>query len=255
VLVLDLSRTYTDKKQDNTISQLTGDRDMTAVNLFDLVRLIQHAKEDSAIKGIYIKCNGNANGFASSEELRNALIRFKQSKKFIIAYGDVISQKAYYVANVADKIYCNPKGEVEWKGFASQLFFIKNALAKLEIEPQIFYDGKFKSATEPLREEKMTDANKLQTTVWLGDLYNRLLLTTSDTRNIDTATLHQYANELAVRTPADAVKYKLIDAVKYDDEVKDEIRKKTGTAKDDNISFITPGSYSESVNLMLKEIL
>jgi protease IV len=249
VLVLDLSRTYTDKKQDNTISQLTGDRDMTAVNLFDLVRLIQHAKEDSAIKGIYIKCNGNANGFASSEELRNALIRFKQSKKFIIAYGDVISQKAYYVANVADKIYCNPKGEVEWKGFASQLFFIKNALAKLEIEPQIFYDGKFKSATEPLREEKMTDANKLQTTVWLGDLYNRLLLTTSDTRNIDTATLHQYANELAVRTPADAVKYKLIDAVKYDDEVKDEIRKKTGTAKDDNISFITPGSYSESVNL------
>jgi len=249
VLVLDLSRSFSDRKKDNTFSALSGDADMTPVALFDLVRLINHAKSDSSIKGIYLKCNDNANGYAASEEIRNALIDFKQSKKFIIAYGDVISQKAYYVANAADKIYCNPKGAVDWKGFTSQLFFLKNTLNKLEIEPQIFYDGKFKSATEPLREEKMTEANRLQTTVWLGDLYKRLLVTTSETRDIDTATLHQYANMYAIRSASDAVKYKLIDAIKYDDEVKTELMQKSGAPKVNEINFITIGSYAEAINL------
>ncbi|MCC6289377.1 MAG: signal peptide peptidase SppA [Chitinophagaceae bacterium] len=249
VLVLDLSRSFSDRKKDNTFSALSGDADMTPVPLYDLVRLINHAKGDSAIKGIYVKCNNNANGYAASEEIRNALMDFKQSKKFIIAYGDVISQKAYYVANAADKIYCNPKGSVDWKGFASQLFFLKNALNKLEIEPQIFYDGKFKSATEPLREEKMTEANRLQTTVWLGDLYKRLLITTAETRQIDTATLHQYANTYAIKSATDAVKYKLIDAVKYDDEVKKELMQKSGAPQVNEINFITIGSYAEAVNL------
>lgn len=248
VLVLDLTRTYSDRKQDNTLSMLSGDGDMLQVSLYDLVRLISYAKKDSAIKGIYLKCNGNSNGFAASEEMRNALLDFKQSKKFVIAYGDIISQKAYYVANVADEIYCNPKGEIEWKGFASQLFFLKNALNKLEIEPQIFYDGKFKSATEPLREEKMTAANRLQTTVWLGDLYKGLLVNTSIARNIDTATLHQYANDYAIKSPSDAVKYNLIDAVKYDDEVKEEIKQKSGAAKVTDINFITISDYSEATN-------
>ena len=249
VLVLDLTRTFNDRKQDNTLSLLSGDGDMLQVSLYDLVSLINHAKNDSSIKGIYIKCNGNANGFAASEEMRNALLDFKLSKKFIIAYGDVISQKAYYVANVADKIYCNPKGDLEWKGFASQLFFFKNTLSKLEIEPQIFYDGKFKSATEPLREEKMTEANRLQTTVWLGDLYKDLLLNTSAARNIDTATLHQYANAYAIKSPADAVKYNLIDAVKYDDEVKEELKQKSGASSTADINFITISDYSEATNL------
>ncbi len=249
VLVLDLSLSFSDRKQDNTFSMLSGDGDMLQVSLYDLVRLVHHAKNDAFIKGIYLKCNGNASGFAASEEIRNALLDFKQSKKFIIAYGDVITQKSYYVATVADKIYCNPKGDFEWKGFASQTFFIKNALSKLEIEPQIFYDGKFKSATEPLREEKMTDANRLQTTVWLGDLYKGLLVNTSTARSIDTATLHQYANDYIIKSPSDAVKYHLIDAVKYDDEVKDELAQKSGSAKTNEINFITISKYSEAVNV------
>ena len=167
VLVIDLSRSFSDRKPDNTLARLSGDGDIYSTSLYDVVRLLEHAKKDSLIKGVYIKCNDNANGFAASEELRNALLDFRESKKFVIAYGDVISQKAYFVGSAADKIYCNPKGMIDWKGFSSQLFFIKNALKKLEIEPQIFYDGKFKSATEPLREEKMTDANRLQTQVWL----------------------------------------------------------------------------------------
>jgi protease-4 len=249
VLVLDLSQSFSDRRQDNTISRLSGDVSLETVPLYDVIRLIHHAKTDSSIRAIYIKCNGNANGFAASEELRSALLDFRQSKKFVIAYGETITQKAYYVGNTADKIYCNPQGDFEWKGFASQMFFIKNALQKLEIEPQIFYDGKFKSATEPLREEKMTEANRLQTQVWLGDLYGNLLRSTSEMRDIDTAVLHQYANDYAIRRPADAEKYKLIDGAKYDDEVKEELRQKTGTPKDENISFVPMSAYAEAVNL------
>jgi protease-4 len=249
VLFIDLSRSFSDRKPDNTLARLSGDGDIYSTSLYDVVRLLEHAKKDSLIRGIYLKCNENANGFAASEELRNALLDFRESKKFVIAYGDVISQNAYFVGSAADKIYCNPKGMIDWKGFSSQLFFIKNTLKKLEIEPQIFYDGKFKSATEPLREEKMTDANRLQTTVWLGDLYSRFLLATAAARDIDTATLHHYANAYMIQTADDAVRYNLLDGVKYDDEVKSEIRTRLGIGEDGKIEFVPIGSYAEASSL------
>src|SRR5882724_3766921 len=174
VLVLDLSQEFHERKVENPLSGL-GDEQYDAPGIYDVIRLIRFSKQDSAIRGIFVKCNGDQNGFAASEEIREALIDFKKSGKFLYAYGDVIPQKAYYVGSVADKIYCNPKGGVDWKGFATVIPFLKGALQKLEIEPQIFYAGKFKSATEPLREDKMTDANRLQTSELLGDLYNRFL--------------------------------------------------------------------------------
>ncbi|HMI59988.1 MAG TPA: signal peptide peptidase SppA, partial [Puia sp.] len=206
------------------------------------------AKEDSAIKGIYLKCNNNPNGFASNEELRYALADFKKSGKFIYAYGDMISQKAYYVATVADKIYCNPKGDVEWKGFSTQMMYLKGALQKLEIEPQIFYAGKFKSATEPLREEKMTDANRLQLTELLGNFYNRFLNTTAQSRGLDTTTLRKCVNESLIRQAQDALDYKLIDGLKYDDEVKDELRARLNVDKHDWLNFVSLGKYAKGVN-------
>ncbi|MDX2046673.1 MAG: signal peptide peptidase SppA, partial [Chitinophagaceae bacterium] len=141
------------------------------------------------------------------------------------------------------------KGMVDWRGFAVEYMFFKNLLKKLEIEPQVFYDGKYKSATEPFREEKMAAANRLQTEVWLGDLYKRFLSATAEVRRIDTASLHDYANRYLVETPADAVKYNLIDAVKYDDEVRDEIKKRLGIPTDEKINFITPGKYLDAVTL------
>lgn len=249
VLFIDLSKQFKERKTDNTLARLSGDGDVLATSLYDVVRLLKHAKTDSLIKGVYLKCNDNANGFAASEELRNAILEFRESKKFVIAYGDVISQRAYFIASAADEIYCNPKGMVDWKGFSSQLFFIKNTLEKLDIEPQIFYDGKFKSATEPLREEKMTDANRLQTTVWLGDIYQRFLLGVSAARNIDTATLHRYASDFMIQTAHDAVEYQLVDAVKYDDEVKDEIRQRLKIDSDETIPFVPVGTYAEATRL------
>ncbi|HEY4291093.1 MAG TPA: signal peptide peptidase SppA [Puia sp.] len=247
VLVVDLGQTFKEQSVDNPLSDLGSDDQYDMPGLYDVVRLLRHAKEDSAIKGIYLKCNNNPNGFASNEELRHALADFKKSGKFIYAYGDMISQKAYYVATVADKIYCNPKGDVEWKGFASQMMFLKGALQKLEIEPQIFYAGKFKSATEPLREDKMTDANRLQLTELLGNFYNRFLNSTAQSRGLDTTTLRKCVNESLIRRAQDALDYKLVDGLKYDDEVKDEIRKRLHVDKRDWLNFVSLGKYAKGV--------
>jgi protease-4 len=248
ILYLDLGQAIQEQGQDNPLASLNSDDQYDTPGLYDMVRLIKYAKTDSSIRGIYLKCAGNANGFASSDELRSALADFKTSKKFIYAYADVISQRAYYVANLADKIYCNPKGGLEWKGFALQYMFFKQTLDKIGIEPQIFYAGKFKSATEPFRTDHMTEANRLQSSVFLNDLYNRFLVETASARNIDTATLHGYAGTMAIQTADDAVKYKLIDGTRYDDEIKDEIKQKLGENSKYKINFIPVGRYAKAVS-------
>jgi protease IV len=248
VLVVDLSRDYQEISVENPVAALTGNNENDAPALHDVLRLISKAKNDASISGIYLQCNSNINGFAASEEIRAALADFKKSGKFIMAYGDVISQKGYYVGNVADKIYCNPKGGLSWQGFSVTFSFMKGLLAKLDIKPQIFYDGKFKSATEPLREEKMTDANKLQTSEWLGDLYGSFLVKAGEARKIDTALLRQYAVNASIQTARDALKYNLVDGLKYDDEVKDEIKTRLGIAKDEKINWVTLGTYAEAVS-------
>jgi len=248
VLVVDLGRSYKEQMVDNPLSDLGGDDEYDVPGLYDAVRLIRHAKADTAIKGIYLKCNNDPNGFATNEELRTALMDFKESGKFIYAYGENIPQKAYYVANVANIIYCNPKGGLEWKGFATEMLYLKGALQKLEIEPQIFYAGKFKSATEPLREDHMTDANRLQLTELLNDFYNRLLTSTARARGLDTTVLRKCANESLIRHASDAVQYKLIDGMKYDDEVKDEIRETLKVDKHKWLNFVTLGKYAKAVN-------
>ena len=248
VLMLDLTKQYKEQQEENPFNNITGNADENVPGLYDVVRLIAYAKKDSAIKGIYIKCDDNANGFAASEELRTALIDFKQSRKFVIAYGDVISQKAYYVANVADRVYCNPQGTVEWKGLSTTIMFLKGTLEKMEIEPQIFYAGKFKSATEPLRAYQMSEPNKLQTSVYLGDLYSHMLMAAAEKSKMDTTQLHTLANTGAVQTASQAAQYHLIDGVKYDDEVKDEIISHTKSDPSGKINFVSLGKYAKAVD-------
>ena len=249
VLVLDLSKPYKETVQENPFASLTTDGDFETPSLFDMVRLIEHAKLDANVKGIYILASSNVNGFGASEEIRKALLDFRKSKKFVVAYGETISQKGYAVANVAQKIFVHPQGGLEWAGFSSNLVFLKGMLDKLEIKPQIFYAGKFKSATEPLRETQMTDANRLQTSVWLGDLYNQFLYQTAAARNLDTAFIRSLAVEGTIQTAADAVKYNLIDGLKYDDQVKNEITGRLNLAVNSKINFIYFGEYAKSVTL------
>jgi protease IV len=246
VLVIDLSESFQEVPQDNLLDKLrngTGG----APSVYDVVRLIDHARNDSAVKGIYIKAGGNSNGFGTSEDIRNALLNFKSSGKFIYAYAEVIPQRAYHVANVADRLYCNPQGGVEWHGFSSQMAYLKGTLEKLEIKPQIFYAGKFKSATEPFREYHMTEANRIQTTALLHDMYAHFLKGVSDQRKLDTASLHGYADQDLVQFASDAEKYKLVDGLRFDDQVKDEIKAKLKLGKFDKINFVTLQRYQEGV--------
>ena len=248
VLVLDLSQAIHEQMLGNPLSELGADNQNDHPGVYDIIRLIHYAKVDSSVKGIYILCNEDQHGFATNEEIRNALLDFKQSSKFVYAYGDVIPQKAYYVGNIADKIYCNPKGGVDWRGFATEIPFLKETLKKLEIEPQIFYAGKFKSATEPLREDKMTDANRLQTGELLNGLYNRFLYQTAIARGLDTNVLRKCVNEHLIKYADDALTYKLVDGLKYDDEIKDEIRTKLRIGLYEKINFISISTYAKSVS-------
>lgn len=243
VLLLDLSVHFPEVQESNPMSALSGDIQPT---LYDAVRIIRHAKDNDAVKGIFIKCGGNNNDFASSRELRNALADFKSSKKFIMAFADAIPQKAYYVASVADRIYCAPTGGVDWHGMSLTMPFIKNMLDKLGIEPQIFYAGKFKSATEPLRTTQMTEANRVQSLELLGDVYGDFLKEISNARQIDTAALRRYADSNQVQFAQQALAAKMVDGLKYDDEVKNEIRRKLRVDKDDAINFVSIAKYAEA---------
>ena len=246
VLVLDLSQHFEEQEVKSPLSSISDDPEADKPGLYDVIRLIAKAKTDKDIAGIYITANGNGNGFASSDELRTALADFKQSKKFIFSFANVMSQRAYAVANVADQVYLNPSGYLEWVGYSVNFPFIKGTLDKLDIEAQVFYAGKFKSATEIFRTDKMTPENKLQTTVWLNNLYNELLLQTAAVRKMDTATLHHLANEGKIQTARDALDNKLVDALKYDDEVKDEIRGKLNLGKTEQINFISIKKYAKA---------
>lgn len=248
VLVLNLGLHYKEQAQENPLSVLSDDADQDIPGLYDVIRLLDMARTDKKIAGLYIKAGNSENGFAASEELRRAILDFKQSGKFVIAYGDVITQKAYSIANVADKVYVSPAGTLQWSGFSVEYMFLKGALEKLDIRPQIFYAGKFKSATEPLRADKMTEANALQTTVWLNDLYTDFLQTTSEARHIDTAVLRELAVNGRIRNAEDAVTYKLVDGALYDDQVRDEIKKKTGAGKYDRINFVSLGEYNRNAD-------
>ena len=243
VLVLDLGQHYAEQLQHNPLTILSGE-EKNVPGLYDVVRLVRQAKVDDRISGIYLVANNNANSFAASEEIRNALKEFKTSGKFVLAHGDILTQQAYSVANIADKVYVSPQGFFDWAGYSVEYIFLKGALDKLQIQPQIFYAGKFKSATEPLRADQMSPENELQTSVWLNDLYSDLLEKTSETRKVDTATLRELAVSGVIRTPKDALDNKLVDALWYDDELKDEIKRRIKIDKYDRINFITINTYS-----------
>lgn len=248
VLVLDLSSPFPEVAEENPFAALSGGENYDIPSVYDVVRMLRSSISDSSVKGLFLKCGSNANGFGTSEDIRNAIMEFRKSGKFVIAHADVITQGGYYVANAADKVYINPVGGLDWRGYSMNLFFMKGTLEKLEIEPQIFYAGKFKSATEPFREYKMTDANRLQSSELLKDLYGHFLDLTSKARNIDTALLHQYANDNSVRSANDALKLGLVDGLKYDDEVKEEIKNRLKIGKYDKLNFVSIAKYAKATS-------
>jgi protease-4 len=248
VLHIALSSSIPERTPDNKLPGFLSDfgGDNKTIGLNDILANIKKAKTDDNIKGIFLDESDSQAGEATIEEIRNALIDFKTSGKFIIAYSEAYDQSFYYLASVADKIYLNPKGDLEFKGFSQQITFLKGALDKLGIEAQIIKVGTYKSAVEPLVLTKMSDPNRLQVTSYLGSLYDHFLTGISKSRGINKDTLFNYANNLRIQYPEDALKYKLVDGLKYKDEVLDELRARTGTSSKKTIPSVEIADYTKS---------
>src|SRR5476651_123963 len=222
---------------------LDGDK---TLGLNDILANIKKAKTDDNIKGIFLDESYMLSGQATTEEIRNALIDFKKSGKFIISYSEVYTQAAYYLASVADKVYINPKGIFEFSGFSSQITFLKGAMDKLGIEAQVIKVGTYKSAVEPYILNKMSDANREQVNSYLGSMYDHFLAGISTARNVNRDTLFNIANNMRIQSAEDALKYKLVDGLKYKDEILDDLKARTSTSKTGTLHSVDLAEYTKS---------
>ena len=233
-----------DRSEDDPFSaafaQAMGKTAEKSMGLDDLLANIEKAKNDANIVGIYLNGGSLSGGFASLKEIRNALIDFKKSGKFIVAYADNYSQKDYYLVSVANKILINPQGMLELKGLSAQTMFFKNTLDKLGIEMQIVKVGTYKSAVEPLITTKMSDANREQVTVYMGSIWKTFLTEVSAARKIPVEKLNAYADEMLMFQPTEKAKqYGLVDGLVYADEA-DSILKTfvKGLEKDKEVTLV-----------------
>jgi protease-4 len=239
VLVLNLSGEMNEQAGDNVYGQLTGNV-YNNLGLEETLSAIKKAKENEKIKGIYIEAGAFSSDFASAQELRNALLDFKKSGKWIIAYGDTYTQGTYYLASVANKVYLNPQGELDWHGLGSQPMFVKDLLAKFGVKMQVIKVGRYKSATEMFTEDKMSDSNREQTQVYINGLWGNMCKGVSESRKISVDTLNAYADRMIMfESQKQLLKYKLIDGLLYTDQVKAEIKKLLKIDKDETINQLS----------------
>ena len=246
VLHLSLNYPISERTSKNPFQNLNfgGFETENNLGLKDILAHIKEAKTDSRIKGIYVDVSAIQGGFASIEEIRNALIEFKKSGKFILAYSEVYTKGAYYLASVADKIYVNPEGMVDFKGFSTEIMFFKGALEKLDIEAQVIKVGTYKSAVEPYILDKMSKPNREQITSFLGSLYTHFLSNIAISRKIPVDSLSAIANTAAVEKATDAVKFRLVDGVKYKDEVLTELKSLCGIAQKKELRSVSISDYT-----------
>lgn len=233
VFVLNLSGTISEQGSENPLSMFTGDNSLNS-GLNDILSSIKKAKANDDIKGIYIEAGALAANYATLQEIRNALADFRKSGKWIVAYGDFYTQGAYYVASVADKVYINPKGIVDWHGIGAQTMFYKDFMAKFGVKWEVVKVGTFKSATETFTEEKMSDANRLQTQTFIDGTWRNVCDAVSKSRGISVDSLNSYADSyLALQATETLVKAKMVDGMMYGDQVKDAVKKMMKLEKDD----------------------
>lgn len=239
VFVLNLSGTISEQGSENPLSMFTGDNSLNS-GLNDILSSIKKAKANDDIKGIYIEAGALAANYATLQEIRNALADFRKSGKWIVAYGDFYTQGAYYVASVANKVYINPKGIVDWHGIGAQTMFYKDFMAKFGVKWEVVKVGTFKSATETFTEEKMSDANRLQTKTFIDGTWRNVCNAVSKSRGISVDSLNSYADSyLALQATETLVKAKMVDGMMYGDQVKDAVKKMMKLEKDDDIQQLT----------------
>lgn len=225
VLVLKLQGDLQEQAQDDVLGQLTGNT-YNSLGMDAISSAIKKAKANKDIKGIYLETGILGADVAQLQELRDQLVDFKKSGKWIVAYSDMYTQGCYYLATAADKVYINPEGSINWHGIGSQPMFVKDLLAKFGVKMQVIKVGKYKSATEMFTEEKMSDANREQTQRYIQSLWDNMCKDVSKSRNISVAKLNDLAdNGIFVANGKMLLAEKMVDGVKYADEMKAEVKK------------------------------
>lgn len=250
VMVLNLSGVIDEQGQEDFLGTLTGNT-MSNLGLDNMLSAIKKAKDNDKIKGIYIEAGILQAGYATMQEIRNALLDFKKKGKWIVAYGDTYTQGTYYIASAADKVFLNPKGMIDWHGLGAQPQFYKDLMAKFGVRYQVVKVGTYKSFTETYTEDKMSDANRTQVSAYINGTWNNICKAVSESRKISTDSLNAYADRLITFEPAENIlKYKMVDGLIYADQVKDEIKKMLKIGKDKKIKQI---GLSEMANIKDKK--
>ena len=243
VMVLDLSGDIDECNESDNIGRYTGKLTgnyVESTGLNDILYAIDKAKRNDDVKGIYINAGAVGAGYATLQEIRGALADFKKSGKWIVAYGDMYSQGAYYVASIANKVYINPQGMLEWHGLGVQPVFLKDVAEKFGVKYQAIKVGTFKSATEQFTESWMSDANRLQMQAFVGGTWNNVCQAVSKSRGISVDSLNLYADQLSEFQPGEMLKKrKMVDGLMYADQVKDAVKKLLGIGNDESIAQLS----------------
>ena len=248
VLRLDLDAQIIETEKEDPFGGLPifGQATPKPIGLAQLRQTINNAKTDSKIKGILLSVSYPLAGYSVIEEIRQALIDFRSEGKWVVAYSEVMTEPAYYLASAADKVYLNPEGEMEFNGLAIEISFFKRLFDKLDIKPEIFRVGEYKSAVEPFMLEKMSDANKLQLTELIESIYDHVLTGIADSRNIPKEKLTEISDKMLVRNASLAVEHGLVDSLMYQDQVEDELKRRLSLEADKDIEFIKYSKYKRS---------
>jgi len=243
LLLVKLNKEIADRSSKTKfVMGFSGPEKTTGLN--DILDNLKKAKKDDNIAGIYLDLSDFPAGISTLNEIRDGLIDFKTSGKFIWAYSEGYTQKSYFLATAADKIYLNPLGMIDFKGLAAEMVFLKGMLEKLDVKMQIIRHGKFKAATEPLFLDKMSPENRKQITELIGDIWDKMLTGISETRKISKEELNILADSLKIRTAEDALKYKFVDQLVYKDELLALIKKQMAIAEKKKIQLVTMDNYT-----------
>lgn len=240
VLVLRLTGSLSERANDDVLASLFGDR-IPKLGLATMTEAIRQAKESDKVKGIYIEAGAFApDSYASLAAIRRELEEFRKAGKWIVAYGDSYTQGAYYLASVADKVYLNPQGQVDWHGLGSEPVFVKDLLAKLNVRMQVAKVGTYKSATEMFTGEKMSDADRQQTTAYLTGIWQNVVSAVGKSRSLTAQQLNAYADSLvSLAAPQDYVRMRMVDGLLYTNQVRQAVKKKMGLSPDDEIPQVS----------------
>lgn len=253
VLHLELDAEITELTVENPLAGLPlPGGEIRRIGLMSLKQAIEKAKDDDKVRGIYLDVGQTMTGFSTLQEIRESLLSFRESGKWVIAYNEMMSEGAYYLASAADAVYLNPEGEIEFNGLTASIGFYKKLFDKWQVKPQVFRVGEFKSAVEPFLMEKMSDENRHQLSELANGIYDALLADIAQTRNIDKQRLEEISDQMLVRNAESTVELGLVDSLLYRDEFLTVLRSKLGLEEDDDINFVSYNKYRKSYSTYQK---